>query len=84
MNLQTGVWPTTQGNQKMLKLTQLTMRKDELPVLVAVRHIVAVYPDQNGIGCHIELTTNTDPDAQVMHVKESAEHILREYALCGA
>ena len=60
----------------MLKLTQVIKGYPDQVVYIAKNHIVAIYPDREGNGCHIELTTNTDPDQHILQVKESAEVIV--------
>ena len=59
----------------MLKLTQVLSDNSKRIVYVAAAHVVAIYPDVKGSGCHIELITNTDAEGSVLHVKESAESV---------
>lgn len=57
----------------MLKLTQITKYYDPRTVYIAARHIVAIYPDMQGAGCCIELSTNGADDQGVIHVKEDSK-----------
>lgn len=59
----------------MLKLMQMMNGKEHGVVYVSARHVVAVYPDRKGNGCHIELVTNANPEEPVMHVAETAEAV---------
>tara|TARA_R110002111_G_scaffold128790_1_gene193499 strand:- start:232 stop:483 length:252 start_codon:yes stop_codon:yes gene_type:complete len=58
-----------------LKLTQIVKGYDDTPVWVQHQHIVAIYPDRKGVGCHIELVTSSDAEQPIMHVSELADQI---------
>lgn len=59
----------------MLKLTRVFSGGSERIIYVAAAHVVAIYPDVKGIGCHIELSTNTDAECSVLRVTESAQSV---------
>lgn len=57
----------------MLKLTQTSIANTGgRTVYIAANHVVAIYPDADGNGCHIELSTNTHDENSVIHVAEGA------------
>lgn len=57
----------------MLKLTQIIKGYKNRTVYVAARHVVAVYPDVTGNGCHIELSTNAETEGSILHVSEDVD-----------
>ena len=59
----------------MLKLTQVLSGNSKRIVYVAAAHVVAIYPDLKGSGCHIELSTNVDGEQSILYVTESAQSV---------
>ena len=58
-----------------LKLTQIIKGYEDMPVWVQSDHIVAIYPDRKGNGCHIELVTNSDSNESILHVANTADQV---------
>jgi hypothetical protein len=59
-----------------LRLTQkLSGPVRQREVWVQSAHIVAMYPEDSGGGCLVELTTSTSDDAMLLRVAQGADQI---------
>jgi hypothetical protein len=59
-----------------LRLTQKLNGPARLrTVWVQSAHIVAIYPDDAGNGCHLELVSSSHPDEKFIQVWEDADQI---------